>query len=190
METTLTRESASKVRLAVKATSAEVAPAIDRAVRHLSNEVKIPGFRKGHVPRPVLETRLGKDALREAALREAIPELMAKAVEAESLQPIVPPKVEVTAYDLGEDLSFDAEVEVRPEIDLPDFTMLSVTRPDAEPSDQEVDDQLGRIRDRYATLETVERPATTGDYVLADIHTTLHDQEIAEMSGRVTLSIV
>src|SRR2546430_5389481 len=87
MKTSLTRDSASKVRVQVEATSDEVEPAVERAVRSLSNEVKVPGFRKGHVPRKVLETRLGSDALREAVLREAIPELLQKATEEETLAP-------------------------------------------------------------------------------------------------------
>src|ERR1041385_8972849 len=101
MKTSLTRDSASKVRGQVEATSEEVEPAVERAVRSLGNQVKIPGFRKGHVPRKVLETRLGSDALRDAVLREAIPELLAKATEEETLSPITTPSVEVTSYDLG-----------------------------------------------------------------------------------------
>ncbi len=183
MQSTLTRESASKIRLSVTASSDEVAPAIDRAVKALGSQVKIPGFRKGHVPRKVLETRLGADALREATLQEAIPELVAKAVEEHTLAPIVPPRVEVTDYSLGSDLVFDAEVEVRPEIELPDFTTLSVTRADTTPTPEEVDDQLGRIRDRFASLEAIERPAITGDYVFGDFHTSVHGEEDAGMSG-------
>lgn len=183
MQTTLTRESASKVRISVQATSEEVEPAIDRAVKALGNEVKIPGFRKGHVPRKVLETRLGQDVIREATLKEAIPELMAKAVEEHTLAPIVPPKVEVTEYALGQDLAFDAEVEVRPEIDLPDFSLLSVERPDTTATDEEVADQLERVRDRFASLDAVERPAILGDYVFGDFHTIVHGTEEPDMSG-------
>src|SRR6266568_4966496 len=116
LKTSLTRDSASKVRVQIEATSEEVEPSVERAVRSLSNQVKVPGFRKGHVPRKVLETRLGSDALREAVLREAIPELLAKATEEETLAPVAPPSVEVTSYDLDSTLSFEATIEVRPEI--------------------------------------------------------------------------
>jgi len=183
MKTSLTRDSASKVRVQVEATSEEVEPAVQRAVRSLSNQVKVPGFRKGHVPRKVLETRLGAEALRDAVLREAIPELLQKATEEETLAPVAPPQVEVTSYDLGADLSFEATVEVRPEIELPDFAMLSTTRPSSEATPEEIDDQLKRMQDRFSTLEPVQRPARAGDYMLVDIHTTLHGNEIAELSG-------
>src|SRR3989442_10966326 len=166
MKTSLTRHSASKVRVQVEATSEEVEPAVQRAVRSLSNQVKVPGFRKGHVPRKVLETRLGAEALRDAVLREAIPELLQKATEEETLAPVAPPQVEVTSYDLGADLSFEATVEVRPEIELPDFAMLSTIRPSSKATPDEVEDQLKRMQDRFATLEPVERPAHTGDYML------------------------
>jgi trigger factor len=183
MKTSLTRDSASKVRVQVDATSEEVEPAVERAVRSLGNQVKIPGFRKGHVPRKVLETRIGSDALREAVLREAIPELLQKATEEETLAPIAPPSVEVTSYDLGSDLSFEATVEVRPEIELPDFNMLSTTRPSTKATPEELEDQLKRTQDRFATLEAVERPARAGDYMLVNIDTTLHGNAIAELSG-------
>src|SRR5438309_1688691 len=183
MKTSLTRDSASKVRVQVEATSEEVEPAVERAVRSLGNQVKIPGFRKGHVPRKVLETRIGSDALREAVLREAIPELLQKATEEETLAPIAPPSVEVTSYDLGADLSFEATVEVRPEIELPDFKMLSTTRPSTKATPEELDDQLKRMQDRFAALEPVERPPRVGDYLLANIETTPHRNASAELSG-------
>jgi trigger factor len=183
MKTSLTRDSASKVRVQVEATPEEVEPAVERAVRSLSNQVKVPGFRKGHVPRKVLETRLGADALRDAVLREAIPELLQKATEEETLAPIAPPQVEVTTYDLGKDLTFEATIEVRPEIELPDFSLLSTTRPSTKATAEEIDDQLQRMQDRFSTLETIQRPARAGDYLLVDIHTTLHGAELADLSG-------
>jgi trigger factor len=184
MKTSTTRESPSKVRVSVEATPDDVAPALERAVKSLGERVKVPGFRKGHVPRKVLETRLGPEAIREETLREAIPELLQRAVDDETLTPIAPPNVEVTKYDLGSDLMFDATVEVRPEIELPDFSLLSTTRPTTKPTDEEIEQQLKRLQDRFATLEQVQRPAHAGDYELVDIHATLHTQEIAELSGK------
>jgi len=183
MKTSLTRDSASKVRVQVEATSQEVEPAIERAVKSLGNQVKVPGFRKGHVPRKVLESRLGEDALREAVLREAIPELLAKATDEETIAPIAPPSVEVTSYALGSELSFEATIEVRPEIKLPDFALLTTTRPSSAATPEEIDEQLKRAQERFATLDPVQRPAIAGDYMSVDLHTTLHGNEIAELSG-------
>jgi trigger factor len=99
MKTTLTRENATTVRLAIEATEEDLAPATDRAFAKLAGEVKVPGFRKGHVPAKVIEARLGKAAIREVALREAIPLLYAQAVVDEQLEPVAPPKIEVTSDD-------------------------------------------------------------------------------------------
>lgn len=183
MKTTMTRESASRLKLEIEASSEEVAPSLARAVASLGQQIKVPGFRKGHVPRKVLETRLGRDAIKDAALKEAIPALLAEAVKTESVSPIAPPSVEVKTYDLDGDLVFDATVEVRPEIALPSFELLSVKRAPTAATDEEVAQQLARLQERFASLDTVERAARTGDYVLIDIHSTLHATEIPELSG-------
>lgn len=184
MQTSLNHESPSRVRVTVSASADEVAPALDKAVRELGSQIKVPGFRKGKVPRKILESRLGVDALREATLREALPMLLAKALEAEeTLRPVAPPQVETTEYDLGGDLAFEAMIEVRPDIELPDLSQLQATRPSAKPSDAEIDEQIDRLQERFATLEAVSRPAAKGDYVACDIHTTVHGEELEPLSG-------
>lgn len=184
METTLTRESASKVRLSVTATADEVAPALDRAVRDLGSQVKIPGFRQGKVPRKILEQRIGVDALQDATVREALPELLTRALEdQQELRPVSNPRVEQTDYELGGPISFEAIIDVRPDIELPSFELLTATRPVTQATEDEIGEQLERMQDRFSSLEAVERPAVDGDYVACDIHTTLHGTEIADLSG-------
>jgi len=183
METTLDQESPSKVRLTVTATSSEVAPALERAVKTLAGEVKIPGFRPGKAPRKLLESRLGADALKEATLQEAIPELVSRAIEEKVLRPVATPKVEVTSYELDGDLVFDAMVEVRPEIELPPLDGLKAVRPQTAPTDDEIDTQLERLRDRFGALEPVERPAATGDFALIDITGSVLEQRIDPLSS-------
>ena len=190
MKATLTRDSASQVRLQVEASAAEVQPALDRAVKGLGSEVKIPGFRKGKVPRKILESRLGEEAVKDAALREALPQLLTEALKQhEELRPVAPPRVQDATYELGGDLSFEAIVEVRPEIELPDM-QLSATRPATAATDAEIDEQLERLRDRFASLEPVNRPAREGDYVACDIRATVHEQEIEGFSGKDQLYAV
>lgn len=184
MKTTRAEESPSKIRLSIEADPEEVAPALDRAFKGLANEVKVPGFRKGKVPRPVLEARLGRDAIREAALREAIPQIVADAVREESLAPVAPPSVEVTAYDLGGPLALDVTVEVRPAFDLPDLSSFVVTRPSSKVADGEVEEQLNRLRDRFASLETVGRKARRGDYALMDLRSYYNEKTIEEATGQ------
>lgn len=156
---------------------------MDRAFKHLASEVKVPGFRKGKVPRQVLEARVGAEQIREATIREAVPELFRQAITETDLQPLTLPDIEVTSYEEGSGLAFDAVVEVKPEISLPDFSKISVERPNAEVTDTEVDEQLERLRDRFATLETVARPAHTGDYALIDLKGYQHDKQVEEASA-------
>lgn len=186
MKTTLTRESASKVRLSIEATADEVKPALDRAVRELGSSVKIPGFRKGKVPQKVLETRIGVDAIKDATVQEALPMLLAKALEAEGaeLRPVAAPRVETADYEeVGGDISFEATIEVRPDIELPAFDSLTATKPVTDATDEEIEEQLQRMQDRFATLEGVERPAAESDYIACDIHTTIDGEQVEELSG-------
>lgn len=183
MKTDRTQESPSKVRLSIEATAEEVAPALDRAFRELAGEVKVPGFRQGKVPRRILEARLEPGTIREAALREVVPALLLEAVKAENLVPVAPPSIEVAAYEVGGGIAFDATVEVRPEIRLPDFSSLAVARPSIAVTDEDVEGQIGRLRERFATLETVQRPAESGDFALVDLRTYVHDKTVEEASA-------
>ena len=183
MKSTVSQESPTKVRVSVEASPDEVAPAVDRAIRKLANEVKIPGFRKGKAPRQVIEARVGADQIREATIREAIPALFRDAITQSDVQPLTLPDIEVTSYDENDGLKFDAVIEVKPEIQLPDFSTISVERPNPAVTDEEVEAQLERLRDRFATLETVARPCRRGDYALIDLKGYVHDTQIDEASA-------
>ncbi len=183
MKTTLAREGSTTIRLSVEATAEEIAPATDVAFRKLAREVNVPGFRKGKAPRQVLAARLGKEAVREAALQEAIPMLYAQAVVEEHLEPVAPPKIEVTSADGDEGVSFEALLEVRPEIRLPDYAGVVVSKPSSAATGEEIDEQLKRMQDRFATLETVSRPATGGSYVLMNLTSTIHGEAIEAATG-------
>ena len=182
MKTTVTQEGPTKVRVSIEATPEDVAPAVDRAFARLAGEVKVPGFRKGKVPRKVLEARLGPDQIREASLQEAVPLLWRQALTENEVRPLTLPDIEVQSYD-DQGLSFEALFEVRPEVNLPDFSTITVERPDAAVSDEEVEEQLQRLRDRFATLETVAHPARLGDFALIDLKGYVHDKEVPEASA-------
>ena len=182
MKTTVTQEGPTKVRLSIEATPDEISPAVARAFQKLAGEVKVPGFRKGHVPRQVLEARLDPDAIREAALQEAVPELWRKAIVDNDVKPLTVPEIDVRSYD-DDGLTFDALIEVRPEITIPDMSSISVERPATQVADEEVEEQLGRLQERFATLETIARPARTGDFVLMDLKGYVHDKEVPEASA-------
>jgi trigger factor len=172
-----------KVKINVVVEPDELGPAIERTARRLGREVKVPGFRKGKVPRQVLEARIGREALiAEAIEHEAVPEFYAKAVEEHGVEPLSRAKVEPPDYQDGEPLEFSATVEVKPEIDLPDYRGVEVERPALEVTDEHVDTQVDQLRERFAQLEVIGRPLAKGDYAQIDVRATRHSDEIPELT--------
>jgi trigger factor len=183
VETTVERVDETTVKLTVTVEPARVAEAVDAAARSLAGQVKVPGFRPGRVPRRVLESRLGKDALVSEAVRAALPTFYGEAVEAEGLPVVSAPELDVDTFTEAEGAVFTATVEVRPEIAVPDFSELQVPHPDWELEDAEVDEQLDMLRERFAELETVERPAQVGDFAVLTITGERDGERLEEASG-------
>jgi trigger factor len=172
-----------KVRINVVVEPDELRPAIDRTARRLSREVRVPGFRKGKVPRQVIEARIGRDALlAEAIEQEAVPEFYAKAIEELGVQPLSRAQVEPPDYTDGEPLEFSATFEIKPELDLPPYRGVEVERPALEVTDEHVDTQLERLRERFAQLEVIGRPLAADDFAQIDLRATHHTEEIPELT--------
>jgi trigger factor len=182
MKTTVERESPTKVRLLVEVEPSEIDKLTSDTVRKLSQEFKVPGFRKGKVPRQILESRIGKDAIRQRMLEDSLPRLYTDAAKEESLRPVATPDIEVTDFE-GDSLSFTATVEVRPDLHLPNYRELEIERPSTKATREEIDDRLDVLRKRFATLDPVARNAETGDHLLIDVKTSIHDQKIDEASA-------
>ncbi len=183
MRSTLEPVAPTKVKISVVVEPDELGPAIERTARRLSREVKVPGFRKGKVPRPVLEARIGREALiAEAIEHEAVPEFYAKAVEELGVEPLSRGKVEPPDYKDGQPLEFSATVEVKPRIDLPPYRGVEVERPEIEVTDKHLDTQLDQLRERFAQLEVIGRPIAKGDFAQIDLRATRHSEEIAELT--------
>ncbi len=165
-----------RVRLSVEVDEVEVDDALDATVRRLSRQVRVPGFRPGRVPRPVLEARLGgATALRQQALSDALPDLYARAVQDADVDPISAPEIDITSGEDGGPVTFDAVVEVRPEVAIPGYAGLEVTIPTLSVTDEDVDHQVDRIREQSGELATVGRAAHDGDYTTIDLHGTRPD---------------
>lgn len=172
-----------KVKLSVEVDETEFDVAINAAFKRIAKEVKMPGFRPGKAPRKLLEAQFGHAVGREEALREALPDYYAQAVVAHDVDVIAPPDIEITAGQDEGPVTFDAVVEVRPSIEVAGYNGLRVEIPSPTPSDEEVDEQIDRMRGQYAEFETVERAADDGDHVTIDIAGT-HDGE--EVPGLTT----
>jgi trigger factor len=136
-----------RVRLSVEVDEGEIDEALDATVQRLARQVRVPGFRPGRVPRPVLEARLGgAEALRQQALSDALPDLYARAVQDTEVDPISAPEIDITSGENGGPITFDALVEVRPTVTVPGYKGLVVTVPALAVTDDEVGRQVDRIR--------------------------------------------
>ncbi len=179
MKSTIEPLEGNKVKLSVTIDADEFESAIDAAWKTIAKEVKVPGFRTGKVPRKVLESRIEPEYARSEALREALPDYYVKAVREHDADVIAQPSIEITAGEETGDVSFDATVEVRPEISLSGYHGLAITIPSPHPTDDDIADQVDRFRNQYSELVAVERPATAGDVVTIDIAGS-QDDEVVE----------
>jgi len=167
-----------RVRLAIEVPFAELEPSLKKAYRAIASQVTIPGFRAGKVPSSVIDQRIGRGTVLNEAVQEAIPENILAAVREHDVKSLGRPEVEITEFADGAPLKFTAELDVRPEIDLPDLKTLTVTVDDLQLADSEVDEQVEALRQRFATLKTVERAAQVGDYVQIDLAATVDGAEV------------
>lgn len=167
-----------RVKLTVEVGFDELRSSLDGAYRRIGQRVQIPGFRRGKVPARILDQRVGRAAVLEDAVNDALPVLYAQAVREHELLPLGRPEVEVTELADNDKLAFSAEVDVRPEVTVPDYDGLQVTVDDAEVTEDEVDTEVTRLRERFASLTGVDRAAGDGDFVSLDLSATRDGQKL------------
>src|SRR4051794_3723700 len=175
-----------RVKLTVEVPFDELKPSLDAAYKSISNQVTIPGFRKGHVPPRIIDQRIGRGAVIEEAVNNALPGFYAQAVEETEVRPLGQPEVDVTEVpdpSKGGELKFTAEVDVRPELALPELEGLPVTVDDLDVTEADVDERLEPLQERFGPLVGVEQPAENGDFVSIDITARIDDEEIDNVSG-------
>lgn len=184
MQTTVESTAKHTVKLTIEVPVDEFTKDLDRAYRSIANQVKIPGFRKGKVPKKIIDAQIGRDVVREEFLSSSVPAYFRDAVRGEDLAPISDPDIALEQVEDDKPLIFTATVEIRPRLELAaeDYRGLKAERPDTSVTDREIDDWIERLRERFAELEPVERPARDGDFVTIDIRATVHDEEVAEVT--------
>ncbi len=178
---------ATTVKLTVTLTEADLAPALKHAYEHIGQQVQVPGFRKGKVPAKVLEQRVGKGAVIEHAVNDGLPGWYTAAVEEQGIRPFGQPEVEVTkvpgVVDGDEGLEFIAIVEIRPAVTLPAPADLTIVVEPAEVTDEDVQERLTALRERFGTLVGVDRPAGSGDFVTIDLSAVIDGEAIDSVQG-------
>jgi trigger factor len=182
MQTTVESTDKHTVKLTIEVPEDEFSKDLDRAYRAIANSVKIPGFRKGKVPRKIIDAQVGRDVVLAEFVEEAVPVYYRNALRDEDLAPIADPDIDMQQLEEGMPLVFTATVEVRPRLEFTeqDYKGVAVEKPSNDVSDEEVEDWVTRLRQRFSELEPVGRPAADGDVVTIDLKASIHDQEVAE----------
>jgi trigger factor len=169
MRSTVEPAEGNKVKVAVEIDEAELEPAVEAAWREIAKEVRLPGFRPGKAPRKLLEKQFGSDYARSEALRNALPEFYSQAVIEHDVDVIAAPELDITEGESEGPVTFEAVVEVRPEVQVAGYQGLRVEVPRPEASDDEVTEQIDRLRAQYGELTETDRAAAEQDYVTVDI---------------------
>lgn len=181
MKSTVERINPTRVKLKIEATSSDLKPSLDHAYEHIAEDVSIPGFRKGKVPPAILEKRVGKPAIMSHAINDAMDSFYRAGIEEHKLRPIGQPKADILGVPDENTwegtLQLEIEVEVRPEIKLPEYKGLKVKVEDVKVAGKDVEAELDTLRARFGTLKTVERAAKKGDFTSIDLK--------AEIDGNV-----
>jgi trigger factor len=158
-----------RAKLTVEVPFEELKPSLDAAYKKIAQQINVPGFRRGKVPPPVIDRQVGRGAVLDEAINEALPKLYVEALQANELEPLAQPEIDITRFEDNETLEFTAEVDIRPDIELPDYAGLAVSVDDLAVTDEDVAEQVQVLRERFASLSEVERPAAKGDFVVMDL---------------------
>jgi len=171
--------SPSRIKITIEMPFAELQSSLDSAYARISSQVNIPGFRKGKIPTRIIDQRVGRGVVLEEAVNDAIPSGLAQAMIENKIVQLGRPEVDVTTLDEETGLIFTAELDIRPEFDLPKFDSLKVVVDDAEVTVDQVEEQLTGLRGRFGALKEVTRAAKDGDVLLVDLSGD-HDGQVVE----------
>ncbi len=177
-----------RVKLTVEAAYEDVSTAVEKAYQEVAGQVNIPGFRRGKAPKQIIDQRVGRGVVLEQAVNNVLPDLYRQAIAENGLTVLSQPEIDVTDIPnvtgpLGGELKFTAEVDVRPEITFPDLSGLEVEVEKVEVTDEDVEERLTALRQRFGSLVGVDREIRDGDFVVIDLKATIDGEEIDSVSG-------
>jgi len=167
-----------KVKLTVEVEPKRVKQAFDRAARELAKQVNLPGFRPGKAPRRLIEQRFGEGVIAQTAMENSLSDFYVEALRAEEIDAVAQPEVDVETFTEADGCTFTAEVEVRPSFEAPDHDGISVTFPEWDVDDADIDTQLEQMRERFAEVDEVERAAADGDLVTLDLRVEVDGEDL------------
>ncbi|MGY1661006.1 trigger factor [Geodermatophilus sp. SYSU D00705] len=187
MKSTIEELGPTRVRMAIEVPWGDLDHAFGEVYKELGRQVRVPGFRPGKVPNRVLDQRIGRPVVLEQVVQHAIPEVYSEVVRENQVRVLGQPDIEVTRLDDNDTLAFTAEVDVAPKVELPSLDELSVTVDDVEVTDEEIDEQISVMRERFAMLTAVDRAVEEGDFVSIDLEAKL-DGEVLEDGSTTGMS--
>ncbi|MFF5260305.1 trigger factor [Actinomadura viridis] len=182
MKTDVEELTPTRVKLTVEVPFDELKPNLDKAYKEISQQVRIKGFRPGKVPAPLIDKYVGRGAVLQEAVNDALPELYGRAVEESEIFVLGQPEVEVTELDDGNQFAFTAEVDIRPKFEVPEYDGLEVTVEDAVVDDEQVEETLGNLRERFASLTAADRPIQEGDFATIDLVAKIDGEDVEDAS--------
>ncbi|MDN5719014.1 trigger factor [Corynebacterium sp.] len=183
MKSSVEQLSATRAKLTVEVPFEELKPEFDSAYKSLAQQVSLPGFRKGKVPAKILEARLGRGSILNEVLNEMLPSRYSQAVEENDVKALGQPEIDIAELEDNDHVTFTAEVDVRPEIEVPDFADLSVEVDALEADEESVESELTNLRARFGTLKAVERAVQDGDFVSIDLDASVDGETVDEASS-------
>jgi trigger factor len=170
--------SATRVRISIDVDFTDLEPHVKRAYQSISERIVIPGFRKGKVPRAMIDQRVGRGAVLDEAINNALPDFYTQAARENDVLVVGRPSVDIKELKDNELVKFEVEVDVRPEIALPDFSKIEISVDDVSVADKDVEEQIEALRIRFGTLTTVEKDAASGDFVSIDLVARVDGKEV------------
>lgn len=183
MPSTVEKLSPTRVKLTIDVPFDGLTEEIEAAYKQIATQVNIPGFRKGKVPSSIIDQRVGRGAVLEDVVNSALPRAYNEAVAEHELAVLAQPEVDLVEVNDGDNFVFTAEVDIRPEYDLPDYEGIAVTVDPAVKTDEDIDEQLLELRKRFGTLAPVERAAKDGDVVVIDVEGHEDSNKLEEFSA-------
>ncbi|WP_167139276.1 trigger factor [Diaminobutyricimonas sp. TR449] len=185
--TTVEKLNPTRAKLTISVSPDELKPSIDHAYKHIAEQVTVPGFRKGKVPAPIIDQRVGREEVLNHAVSEGLDKFYRDAVKAEEIRTLGRPEADVAEWpsvaDFSGDLVITVEVDVRPDFELPNYEELELKVDSVEVSDEDIDGELENLRARFGTLISVDRPAKSGDFAQLDLVATINGVEVDTANG-------
>ncbi len=182
MKTSVDKLSDTRVKLTVNVPFDELGKEIDQAYTAIAQQVNIPGFRRGKAPRQLIDARIGRGPILEQVVNDMLPTRYEKAVLDNDLNPLGQPEIEITKIEDNDVVEFTAEVDIRPEIEVPDFSEIAVTVPAVSIDDAAVDEELENLRGRFGELQETKRKLKTGDFAIIDLDAQVDGEKIDDAS--------